>query len=363
MVKTFSTVSGNHPESLSRHSDSCQRWCLDTSSLSSGVTQQQQAFRFSSTREEALRLTCHRRSRGYLVTGLLQSPVSGSQSRRNLLTNHRSQEIESISGNTFVQDGYSFHNNSSSAATGMDHQDRPKGRLSSCPGPCEHPEVLSLCYSWKDLSVLCASVWSFDSTHKVHKDFGPISSAASQQRDQSPCISQRLDHPCGFPRTESSAYATDYPALQTLGWAINWNKSIPEHSRILDFLGLHFNVEHAIVSPTDSFLNSLSCVLSHLSASTVMPARNITIINSWISHYAPFIHHECLHLRFLKFWIKRCWSQHTQPWPTMIQLDSEFLTHLRWLNRREVLQGVPLHLPKPTLFILTDASLTGWGAS
>ena len=59
---------------------------------------------------------------------------------------------------------------------------------------------------------------------------------------------------------------------------------------------------------------------------------------------------DAIHLRFLQFWIKRRWSQHTQPWDTQIQLDSELLTHLRWFNRREILQGVPLHLPEATLF-------------
>ena len=46
----------------------------------------------------------------------------------------------------------------------------------------------------------------------------------------------------------------------------------PRTSCILDFLGLHFNLEQAIVSPPDSFLDSLTSVLYPLSASTVMPA-------------------------------------------------------------------------------------------
>ena len=151
--------------------------------------------------------------------------------------------------------------------------------------------------------------------------------------------------------------------LQTLGWTINWKKSMLEPSRILDFLGLHFNLEQAIVSPPDSFLDSFTSVLSRLSKSTDMSACKISSITSRISHFAPFIHHGRLHLRFLQFWIKRHWSQHKQSWDTQIQLDAEFLTQLRWFNRQEVLQGVPLHLPEPNLFFFTDASLTGWGAS
>ena len=118
--------------------------------------------------------------------------------------------------------------------------------------------------------------------------------------------------------------------LQTLGWTINWKKSMLEPSHILDFLGLHFNLEQAIVPPPDSFLGSLTSVLSLLSTSTVMPACKISSIISRISHIAPFIHHGRLHLRFLQFWIKRQWSQHQQSWDTQIQLDAEFLAHLSW---------------------------------
>ena len=96
---------------------------------------------------------------------------------------------------------------------------------------------------------------------------------------------------------------------------------------------------------------------------TVMPVRKISSITSCISHFAPFIHHGRLQLRFLQFWIKRHWAQHRQSWNTPLQLNAEFLSHLRWFNKQDVLQGVPLHLPEPNLFFFTDASLTGWGAS
>ena len=78
--------------------------------------------------------------------------------------------------------------------------------------------------------------------------------------------------------------------LQSLGWMINWDKSMLQPSHILDFLGLHFNLERAVISPPDSFLPTLTSVLSHLSPSTVMPAHKISSIISRMSHFAPFIH-------------------------------------------------------------------------
>ena len=128
-------------------------------------------------------------------------------------------------------------------------------------------------------------------------------------------------------------------------------------SRILDFLGLHFNPERALISPPDSFLPTLTNVLSHLSPSTVMTARKVSSIISRMSHFAPFISSGRLHLRFLQFWFKAQWSQHQQSWDTPIQLDTDFLTYLRWFQRPTVMTGVPLHLPEPSLFFFTDASL------
>ena len=122
--------------------------------------------------------------------------------------------------------------------------------------------------------------------------------------------------------------------LQSLGSTMNWKKSMLDPSRTLDFLGLHFKLEGTLISPPDSFLDYLTSVLSHLSTSTDMPARNISSITSRISHFAPFIHHGRLHLRFLQFWIKRHWAQHRQSWDTEIQLDAEFLNSLGSADRK-----------------------------
>ena len=148
--------------------------------------------------------------------------------------------------------------------------------------------------------------------------------------------------------------------LQSLGWTINWKKSMLDPSRILDFLGLHLNLERAIMSPPDSFLYSLTSVLSRLSTSTVMPARKISSITSQISHFAPSRSHASQVPSILD---KRHWAQHRQSWDTPLELDADLLSHLRWFNRQDVLQGVPLHLPEPNLFFFMDASLAGWGAS
>ena len=307
-------------------------------------------------------LPSHRRSEGHLVTGLLQSPLSVSQTKRIFPSNHRSQEVKSVSGHTFFQNGNFFLHHPSSTTTRMDYQDKTQRCLSSYPSPCEHLQVLSLCCSWKDLSVLCTPVWSLDGTPRVYQDLSTCCSTASYPRDKSSCIPRRLDHPSRFTWTESPTYPTNHPTSTNFGMDYQLERSKLEPSHILDFFGQHFNLERDIVSPLDSFLDSLTSVLSRLSTSTVMPAWKISSITSQILHFARVIHHGRLLLRFLQFWIKRHWSQHKQSWDTPVQLDAEFLTQLHCINRWEVLKGLPLHLPEPNLFFFTDAYLTGWGA-
>ena len=68
MDRTLSSVSGNYPESLPRHTDSLQRRHSGASSSpSSRVTQQQQGFRPSSSSEETLRLEGQWRGDGHLI--------------------------------------------------------------------------------------------------------------------------------------------------------------------------------------------------------------------------------------------------------------------------------------------------------
>ena len=127
--------------------------------------------------------------------------------------------------------------------------------------------------------------------------------------------------------------------IQSLRWTVNWKKSMLDPSRILNFLGLHFNLERAIVSPPDPFLDSLTSVLSRLSTSTAMPAYKISSITCRISHLAPFIHYERLHLRFLQFWIKRHWATqsvmgHSDPTGCGISLSTPLVQQTRSSSRR-----------------------------
>ena len=93
----------------------------------------------------------------------------------------------------------------------MDYQDRSQRCLSSYPSPCEHLQVLSLCYSWKDLPIPCFPVWTLNGAPRVHQNISTSGSAAPYSGNQSSCLPRRLDHPGRFTRTGSPTYSTDHP--------------------------------------------------------------------------------------------------------------------------------------------------------
>ena len=255
-----------------------------------------------------------------------------------------SQEVKSLPGHSFFQDGNSSLHRSRSTTTKMDYQDRPQRCLSSYPSSCENSHVLSLCYSWKDLPVPCSPVWIRHSTPWVHQIPSTSGSAAPFSGNASSCQPRRVDYLVRFTRTESPTYLTDHPTVAVSGMDYQLEEVYAQsltHPRLI-FLGPHFNLERVIISPPDSFLYSL--VLSHLSTSTVMPARKLSSITCRISPFAPFIHHGPIQLRFLQFWIKRHCAQHRQYWDTPLKLDADFLYYLSLFNRPDVLQGVPVLL-------------------
>ena len=241
----------------------------------------------------------------------------------------------------------------------MDHQDRPKRCLPLYLGPSEHKEILLLRYWREDLSLQSSTIQSFDCTKRIHQNLGTVSTVTQNQKQQSPRISRKLDNQSRLSRILYPTYTGDYSNTDFLGMDHKLKKV---HSRIITYSRLHFNLEQAIVSPPNSFIETLTSVLSRLLPLTVMSACKVTSINSRITHYAPFIHHGRLQLCFLQFLIKNRWSQYSQHWDSKIQLNTEYLSHLRWFNRPAVLRGVPLHASEPSLFF-TVASLTGWGAN
>ena len=68
-------------------------------------------------------------------------------------------------------------------------------------------------------------------------------------------------------------------------------------------------------------------------------------------------------MRPLQMYLLCHWRPKKDPLDLLIPLLPPLLPHLRWWLNREILScGVPISHPDPTVHLLTDASLEGWGA-
>ena len=245
----------------------------------------------------------------------------------------------------------------------MDHKNRSKGRVPSHSGPRQHPQILPVRSSRDSLSIPCSSIWALDGSKGIHQDSSSCGPAFTLSRHTGPRVLGRLDHTCKFSRTESGTYTTHYSTSTIIGLDNQLGQINVTTLTNPGLSGFTFQSRTSHYFPSGLVLTNSHQCPTRLSPSTVMTARKVSSIISRMSHFAPFISSGPLHLRFLQFWFKAQWSQHQQSWDTPIHLDTDFLTYLRWFQRPTVMTGVPLHLPEPSLFFFTDASLKGWGAS
>ena len=328
-----------------------------------GVTKQQQSSRPPTRCSETSTFTGHRGGDGYYVAGVLQPPISSPKTRRFFPSHHRLEEVKSVHCGSIIQNGNALLNNSSTSTTGMDHKDRLEGRIPSHPGTRQHPQILPVRCSWNSLSIPGPPVWTINSSTGIHQDSRPCDPTASFSRHPSPRLLGRLDNSCHFSRTESGTYTTHYTTSPITGMDNQLGQINVSTLQNTGLSGFTFQLRTGPHIPSGLVLtNSHRGPIPSVSIDGHVCWKVSSII-SRMSHFAPFISSGRLHLRFLQYWFKQQWTQHQHSWDTPIQLDADFLSYLSWFLRPTVMTGVPLHLPDPSLFFFTDASLKGWGAS
>ena len=118
---------------------------------------------------------------------------------------------------SLFQNGDTLLHYSSPSTTGMDHQNRSKGRVPSHSGPRQHPQILPVRSSRDSLSIPCSSIWALDGPKGIHQDSSSCGPAFTLSRNPGPRVLGRLDHTCKFSRTESGTYTTHYSTSTIIG--------------------------------------------------------------------------------------------------------------------------------------------------
>ncbi len=149
-----------------------------------------------------------------------------------------------------------------------------------------------------------------------------------------------------------------------LGWLVNKEKSDLVPSRQFTYLGLDFDTQSAVVRPSLRRVERLEGCVRLFRRRPCQPARAILRLLGHMVSLSDYTHMGRLHTRPLQLCLLGQWRPHRDSLEAPILLDEAALSDLSWwLSRTNTRSGVPLRPPKPSVTLMTDASLSGWGAS
>ena len=148
-----------------------------------------------------------------------------------------------------------------------------------------------------------------------------------------------------------------------LGFLISWKKSQILPSQDFLFLGEHYRTDLGLIFPPEEKFQSLCQKILIFSNSPSVTARQFSQLLGFLNSLADVVPLGRLHIQPLQFFLQEHWDSTSQVWEALVPILPVLLPHLDWWTRREnVLTGVALLHPVPSLNLHTDSSLQGWGA-
>ena len=149
-----------------------------------------------------------------------------------------------------------------------------------------------------------------------------------------------------------------------LGFLISWKKSEIIPSQNFIFLGEQFRTNLGLVHPPEEKIVKVLQLVTCLCQEVSVPARQFLQLLGFLNSLADIVHLGRLHIRPIQWYLADFWHPISQLWEAPVPILPRLLPHLQWwLQRENLLKGLPLDPPDPNLTLFTDASLSGWGAS
>ena len=146
-----------------------------------------------------------------------------------------------------------------------------------------------------------------------------------------------------------------------LGWTVNLKKSILNPIQLIDYIGLHIDFIRGLVFPPQERWEKIQELCHKFLNSNQETALQWSKLLGLLTSCQDITHMGRLWLRPLQFQVNHFWINRNNMW-TLIPISPDCKTAITWwLNRDNVMQGVPWTYPAPELTVYSDSSDQGWG--
>ena len=285
---------------------------------------------------------------------VLQQTFSGEEKIRGVETCHRPVSTQPVHSVSTLQDGNCGLHQTSTSKRGL-------GNIigfNRCLLPCD---VSSVLFRRENISVLpfglCVSPYVFSRVLKA---------VLRHIRLQGIRVHAYLDDWIQPSASEGQSWHHSRKLLSTvldLGFLPNWDKSELIPVQDFNFLGAHFNLGLALVSPSADRVASFQQAMTKLLGAKEASARQLHSLLGQMESMANLLTLGRAFKRCLQWELKERWSQSSAQWDSKIVLGPWFSNAVRpWTDIDFLKSMSPLHHPVPQLHLFTDSSLEGWGA-
>ena len=179
-----------------------------------------------------------------------------------------------------------------------------------------------------------------------------------------PPLLRRLAHPCLLRGESRQATSVLLLWCSKLGIQVNWEKASLTPTQSKTFLGMEILSPLLKVFPTPTRLENLRLQLESFLSNNSPPTRDWLTLLGHMSSLLHLIPGARRRMRNLQFQLSRLWDRQVQRDDSPIPWDNHILADLQWWSQEQNLcLGQSLLMAPPDLFLYTDASTLGWGAS
>ena len=147
-----------------------------------------------------------------------------------------------------------------------------------------------------------------------------------------------------------------------LGFLVNEGKSQLIPTQFPAFLGSTLDLINMLVFPSEKRVIRASRLASSLLARSPQPAKTWQKLLGHLSSLRELVPMAVTHTRLIQLMLHSQWTQVSDSPYLRIYPDHESLRELEWwASRANLTVGRPFLRPDPTMTIVTDASMEGWG--